>query len=149
MSPGLPDLVMNLKSLGLKIKLDTNGTRPKLLKRLLADGLLDYVAMDIKSPWDKYSQVVGTKVDVKAVQTSVKLLTTMAPAYEFRTTVVPGGLLNETDLLVMGQELAGASKYVLQQFRPVKPLLDPDLEQQQPFPPKEFCRPSPLSCIIM
>lgn len=136
LSSGLPDLVMNLKSLGLKIKLDTNGTRPKLLKKLLADGLLDYVAMDIKSPWDKYRQVVGTKVDVKAVQTSVKLLTTMAPAYEFRTTVVPG-LLNETDLLAMGQELAGASKYVLQQFRPVKPLLDPDLEQQQPFP-KEF-----------
>ncbi len=49
LSPGLPDLVMNLKSLGLKIKLDTNGTRPKLLKRLLADGLLDYVAMDIKA----------------------------------------------------------------------------------------------------
>ncbi len=48
---------------------------------------------------------------------------------------MPGGLLNETDLLVMGQELAGgASKYVLQQFRPVKPLLDPDLEQQQPSP---------------
>lgn len=137
LAPGLPDLVREIKALGLKIKLDTNGTRPDVLGKLLADGLLDYVALDIKAPWEKYSLVTGVPVETAAVRESMYLLKEKAPAYEFRTTVVPG-LLNEADLMALGRELAGAQKYALQQFRPTLPLLDPDLEHQQPYPPEFF-----------
>lgn len=132
LAPKLPHFVRQLKEHGFIVKLDTNGTKPDVLSRLLADGLLDYVAMDVKAPWHKYSLVTCVPVDTEAVRGSINLLRKMAPAYEFRTTVVPG-LLDEADLLNLGQELEGVQKYVLQQFRPTKPLLDPKLEHQQPY----------------
>lgn len=132
LDPGLPDLVQEIRALGLKIKLDTNGTRPGVLARLLADGLLDYVALDVKAPGEKYSVVSGVAATV-AVRDSIELVKEKAPAYEFRTTVVPG-LLDKADLMALGRELAGAKKYVLQQFRSIGPLLDPSLERRPPYP---------------
>jgi pyruvate formate lyase activating enzyme len=132
LDPGLPTFIADLKKLGLMVKLDTNGTQPQILASLLADGLLDYVAMDIKGPKKKYSQIAGVPVDTNTIQDSIDLLKRAAPAYEFRTTVVPG-FLNAADIVTVGQELAGAKKYVLQQFRPAHPLLDPKLEQQPPY----------------
>ena len=134
LDPDLPDLIQQIKQLDLKVKLDTNGTRPEVLADLLRSASLDYVALDVKAPWPKYSLVCGLDV-VSAVQKSIKLIKKLAPAYEFRTTVVPG-LLDKDDLLAIGEILAGAEKYVLQQFRSTGPLLDRSLEGQKPYPEK-------------
>ncbi|HKM39765.1 MAG TPA: anaerobic ribonucleoside-triphosphate reductase activating protein [bacterium] len=135
LDPGLPDLIRRLKELELLVKLDTNGTRPLLLARLLAANMVDYIALDVKAPKVKYGFVCGRDVVAKVTE-SIQLVKEKARNYEFRTTVVPG-LLDKDDLIMIGQELAGADKYVLQQFRPSGPLLDPGLEGRQPYP-EEF-----------
>lgn len=133
LAPELPGFIRRLKRAGLLVKLDTNGTRPEVLRALLAERLLDYVAMDVKAPPAKYGLVAGRPVDLEAIRTSINLIRTAAPAYEFRTTVVPE-LLTEEDLLSIGKELAGSDKYVLQPFRPTHPLINPELELAAPCP---------------
>ncbi|MGI6604673.1 MAG: anaerobic ribonucleoside-triphosphate reductase activating protein [bacterium] len=133
LEPALPGFLRRLKTAGFKVKLDTNGSRPKLLQSILRAGLVDYVAMDIKAPAAKYSLLTGGPVNLEAIAASVDIIRAEAPAYEFRTTVVPG-LLDEEDLVSIGKELAGVEKYVLQQFRPSKPLLEPELEDVHPYP---------------
>lgn len=87
----LPDLIRQIKKLGLKVKLDTNGSNPKLLAHLLNEQLLDYVAMDIKNTPSEYSRTCGTRVDMSKIEASLGLLTQhMSPrfSYELRTTVL-------------------------------------------------------------
>ncbi|MDI3538525.1 MAG: pyruvate formate lyase activating enzyme [Bacillota bacterium] len=133
LAPELTGFIRRLKRAGLLVKLDTNGTRPEVLRALLAERLLDYVAMDVKAPPDKYGLLTGRPVDLEAIHRSINLIRTAAPAYEFRTTVVPE-LLTEKDILDIGRELAGSDKYVLQPFRPAHPLIDPQLELAAPCP---------------
>jgi pyruvate formate lyase activating enzyme len=133
LAPELTGFIRRLKRTGLKVKLDTNGTRPEVLRALLAERLVDYVAMDVKAPLAKYGLLAGRPVDLQAIRTSIDVIRTAASAYEFRTTVVPG-LLTEQDLFTIGRELAGSDKYVLQPFRPTHPLLDPELELAAPCP---------------
>ncbi|MEW6662146.1 MAG: anaerobic ribonucleoside-triphosphate reductase activating protein [Bacillota bacterium] len=106
-----------VKEMGFKVKLDTNGSNPRVLGQLLKSGLLDYVAMDIKAPPDRYREVTRSRVNPEDIQASVYLLMTGNIDYEFRTTVVPG-LITEEYLLSIAGWLAGARKYVLQQYKP-------------------------------
>lgn len=117
------DLICQLKGSGFKVKIDTNGTRPAVLAGLLEKGLLDYVAMDVKGPPEKYHLLTGVKADLGAIEESIALLKDSRVAYEFRTTVVPGLLLEE-DLLALGYMLRGAKRYVLQAFRPADSVID-------------------------
>jgi pyruvate formate lyase activating enzyme len=134
LAPVLEEFVRSLKASGFKVKLDTNGTRPEIIARLLAGGLLDYVAMDVKGPPAKYDLLTGTSgVDLEAVKESIALLKNSRVACEFRTTAVPGLLLEE-DLLTTGRLLAGARRYVLQQFRPGNTLLDAGFRELPPYP---------------
>lgn len=133
LAPGLEEFVRSLKSQGFKVKLDTNGSRPGILGRLLEEGLLDYIAMDVKAPPEKYNFLTGTRVDLEAINESIALLKNSQVTYEFRTTVVPGLLLEE-DVLAIGEMLAGARHYVLQQFRPAGTLLNPDLQELLSYP---------------
>ncbi|WP_156275884.1 anaerobic ribonucleoside-triphosphate reductase activating protein [Neomoorella glycerini] len=133
LAPGLEEFIRSLKSCGFKVKLDTNGTHPGILARLLTDGLLDYVAMDVKAPPGKYNLLAGTKVDLESVRESIALIKNSRIAYEFRTTVVPGLLLEE-DLLAIGRLLRGARRYVLQQYQPAGTLLDADFQALRPYP---------------
>jgi len=126
----LPEFINQIKKLGYLVKLDTNGTNPAMLERLLSDKLIDYVAMDIKAPLEKYKKVVGPTVSLENIQRSVEL-TRLAPDYEFRTTVLPA-LHARRDLLSIGRWLEGAKKYYLQQFRPTK-CLDSAYEQAKPY----------------
>ena len=126
----LPEFIRKIKDLGYLVKLDTNGSNPVALERLLNDRLVDYVAMDIKAPLEKYKKVVGPKVSLQDIQRSVEL-TRSAPDYEFRTTVLPR-LHSAKDILSIGRWLQGAKKYYLQQFRPTK-CLDSAYEQEKPF----------------
>ncbi|NLV91367.1 MAG: anaerobic ribonucleoside-triphosphate reductase activating protein [Firmicutes bacterium] len=113
----LVKLLSAIKSLGLQVKLDTNGTKPEVLEQLLERDLIDYVAMDIKAPLERYQEVCRVAVDTDAIKRSVEILRRGLVAYEFRTTV-PRSLLSEDDLLQMGQWLQGAVRFVLQAYQP-------------------------------
>ena len=123
---GLADFLAEVKALGLKVKLDTNGTRPEVLATLLERGLVDYVALDLKAPFPRYPEFTGVREDVSGrVKQSVRILREWAPDYELRTTVVPG--LSQADLEAIAQEARGAKRYVLQPFfvPQGKELIDP------------------------
>jgi len=126
----LPDFFGRIKELGFLAKLDTNGSNPAMLEKLLNERLIDYVAMDIKAPLEKYKKIVGSGVSLEKIQQSVELARS-APDYEFRTTVLPN-LHTRKDLLSIGRWLEGAKKYYLQQFRPSK-CLDSAYEQVEPY----------------
>lgn len=111
----LPEFIAKIKKLGYAVKLDTNGYKPEVLRDLLAAGLLDYVAMDIKNCLSKYEFTTGVESDVEKIKASVELLKSSGIDYEFRTTVVKEFHSRE-DLLQIGQWIKGCPKYYLQQF---------------------------------
>ncbi len=89
LQPDLPELLAAIKALGYSVKLDTNGMRPDLLKKLVGDGLVDYVAMDIKNSPDRYAETVGVpRLLLRPIEESAAFLLSGAVNYEFRTTVV-------------------------------------------------------------
>lgn len=111
----LKEKIIRIKKLGYKIKLDTNGSNPKVLKDLLDENLLDYVAMDIKSSFDKYDIVAGQKVNLPLVLESIKLLKNAGIDYEFRTTLIEE-IHDFEDIKKIGELIKGAKKYYLQKF---------------------------------
>lgn len=129
----LPRFVKKIKKLGYVVKLDTNGSNPKMLKRLIKDKLIDYVAIDVKLPKEKYPKILKTKVD--DIEKSVELLKNSRIDFEFRTTVVPT-IHTKEDFLKIAKWIGGPKvKYYLQNFRPEK-TLDPKFEKIKPYPDK-------------
>lgn len=123
----LPELLKKVKDMGFQVKLDTNGTNPKMLRQILQDGLCDYVAMDIKNCPDKYTATCGG-VDVLAqVKDSVSLLMASGMEYEFRTTVMHPYHTPE-DLEKIGRWLQGAKRYFIQGFVDSGDLLSQECE---------------------
>lgn len=115
----LPELLRGIRALGFLTKLDTNGTRPEVLARLLDAGLVDYVAMDIKAPLDeRYTAVTGRECDLAALRASMALLRGWDPGgqrYEFRTTAewhTDLAALEAIALEIMAQELWALQPYV-------------------------------------
>lgn len=116
MHNGIYDFIKKVKELGLLVKLDTNGCYPEKLKELIDDGLVDYVAMDIKNSPAKYAQTTGIEnFDITPVSESIKILLEGKTDYEFRTTIV-NELHTTQDVVEMGKMIQGAEKYFLQQF---------------------------------
>ncbi len=112
----IAQLLAFCKSFGFSVKLDTNGSFPDKLEALISEGLVDYVAMDIKSSPERYALACGVKdYDVTPVMKSVELLMNGKTEYEFRTTVVRELHTNE-DLISIGKWITGARAYFLQQF---------------------------------
>lgn len=124
----LPHFIKRVKQLGLLVKLDTNGSRPDVVEQLLDARLLDYAAMDVKAPLDRYDALCGTPVDPSAIRRSIALLIERAPDYEFRTTAAP--TLGAADITAIADLLSGAKRYVLQRFisPEEKTLVDPTWE---------------------
>ncbi|MFX1536409.1 MAG: anaerobic ribonucleoside-triphosphate reductase activating protein [Promethearchaeota archaeon] len=118
----LEDFIKKIKQLGFLVKLDTNGTRPEVLKQLFDKQLLDYVAMDVKAPFERYQEVTRSKVDVSKIKESIRLLKTSKISYEFRTTVVRE-FITLQDLNLIGKEIDGALLGVIQNFTPTKCLV--------------------------
>ena len=112
----LPAFCTSAKSLGLLVKLDTNGSCPAVLKELLAQGLVDYVAMDVKAPPSLYAKLAGVDVEWNVIQESMHVLATSGVAYHFRTTVVPS-LLSDDDVDEIVRLLPAGSTHVRQDFR--------------------------------
>ncbi len=117
---GLEAFVMKLKEMGFSVKLDTNGSKPNVIESLLNKNLLDYIAMDVKAPLEKYQGVVRAKVDVKDIQKSIRLIMESGVDYEFRTTAVKE-LLSPEDLLEIGKLIKSAKRYYIQKFLPTLP----------------------------
>ncbi|MCR5684084.1 MAG: anaerobic ribonucleoside-triphosphate reductase activating protein [Lachnospiraceae bacterium] len=122
----LPDFIKRLRDeTGLSIKLDTNGTAPDMLKELLDNRLIDYVAMDIKSSPDGYAKATGLNtVSMSELFSSVDMIIDSGIEYEFRTTVVDG-LHTETDFLEIGKWIKGAKRYFLQCYKDSGDLIAP------------------------
>lgn len=112
-------LCSTLKNMGLSIKLDTNGTNPEILKKLIDQKFVDYIAMDIKAPLNetKYSKATGIKIqkNLSKIKQSIELLKKSNINYEFRTTVVPT-LHTEDDIIQICLTLKGCKKFFLQKF---------------------------------
>lgn len=111
----LKEFIAKIKSRGLLVKLDTNGTNYELLKNLIDEKLVDYVAMDIKNSPDAYEKTAGAHVNLDGIRRSVELLKTNIIPYEFRTTLVADHHTTET-IIDMSHWLAGADKLYLQHF---------------------------------
>ena len=124
----LPVFIKRIKDLGYSVKLDTNGTNPEMLRVLVREKLVDYIAMDVKAPLDKYESVARVKVDPGKIAESVDIVKAF-PEHEFRTTVVPE-LLAREDILAIAEWLKGAKRFFIQQFKPTKTLDKAFLEKQ-------------------
>lgn len=115
--PDLPDLIREIKALGFHIKLDTNGSNPNMIKSLVNEKLIDYIAMDIKNSKEKYALTSGIpEINIKQVEDSVTFLLTSMIPYEFRTTIVKEFHTME-DMLSIGEWIQGAKAYYLQSFQ--------------------------------
>lgn len=117
LQPDLPEFIGKIRELGCLVKLDTNGYRPQVLRQLLEEGMLDYVAMDIKASPDNYQKAAGCPgLDFSRIEESIALLKSCKIPYEFRTTVVQG-LHTVQEFDAIGRLLEGSRTYYLQAFR--------------------------------
>lgn len=128
----LPEFIKKIKNLGYLVKLDTNGSFPEILAKLIKAKLIDYIAMDLKAPAAKYEAVTGVKADFKNIAKSVKMIRESGLPYEFRTTVVPG-LLDKDDIAETGKIIKGAALWYLQNFKSNVELVGRDLEKRVPY----------------
>lgn len=126
MQSGIEEFLRKVKELGYLVKLDTNGSFPKKLKSIVADGLVDYVAMDIKNSREKYNLTADCKVNLADIEESIAFLMSGAVDYEFRTTVVKE-YHNAEDIKAIGEWIKGAQKYFLQNFVDSGDLIKSDL----------------------
>lgn len=122
------NFIQKIKRRGFAVKLDTNGTRPDILKKIIDGKIVDYIAMDIKNRPEKYAATTGIKGDMERIRLSVQMIMRSRIPYEFRTTVVPG-LHVEADFLAIAEWISGAPKYYLQEYREMR-ILDPLLKKK-------------------
>lgn len=133
----LPEFIKKIKDMGLLVKLDTNGSNPKMLKKLIKHKLIDYIAMDIKAPLPKYAKVVNVKADTNKIKKSIKLIMKSGLPYEFRSTLLPK-LHNKEDVIKMAKLIKGAQNYFLQKFIPGKKHNNPEFNKLKPFSDKQM-----------
>lgn len=132
LEPDLLDFMRRVRDQGFGVKLDTNGTRPDVLRRVLDEGLADLVAMDIKNSPQKYALTAGVgNFPMERVNESISLLMSGSTPFEFRTTVVDG-LHDPEDLAAIGRWIAGEEPYFLQNFKDSGDLIDPSMRGKTP-----------------
>lgn len=136
--PKLISFMREVKQRNFLIKLDTNGVHPEFIQEVIDENLVDYIAMDIKSPLSKYSQTVARPVDTDAIKSSIKVIIGSDIPYEFRTTIVRS-MLSIEDIEEIGREIKGAANYYLQKFVPTK-ILNPQFLKKVTYNDEEFAR---------
>lgn len=125
LQPGLKEFIRRVKTLGYLVKLDTNGYRPDVLWELMGEGLLDYVAMDVKASRKNYAQAAGLEgLDIAAIEMSMGIIRSSGIAYEFRTTVVKG-IHTPEDMEDIGRWLSGCRAFYLQAYRDNENVMEP------------------------
>ncbi len=133
----LEPFLEKIRKMGFLIKLDTNGSNPDVLKDLLSANLVDYIAMDIKAPLEKYSEVAKVPIDKTDIQESIELIKQSTVDHEFRTTIARN-ILSREDIVNIAKMLQGEKLYILQRCVPTK-ILDPlFLAQFEPYTHEEL-----------
>jgi pyruvate formate lyase activating enzyme len=135
----LQDFLKRLKEMGFLTMIHTNGTRPEIIKELIANRLVDYICMDLKGDFENYSKFNGVKVDMGKIKESVKLISESGLELEFRTTVVPSlhDLPNLLKLAKQLQVISGRPQWFLQQFQSVN-CFDPKFKKLKPYSKEEL-----------
>lgn len=117
----LPFYLREIKKMGYPVKLDTNGSNPQMIEELINEGLVDFIAMDIKTGFNHYEDATSNFASVRLIKQTIEKILSSGLKHEFRTTVVPG-LVDRHDVLAIAEEIKGADIYILQQFNPQKTL---------------------------
>ena len=134
----LPDFIEKIKNLGYKVKLDTNGTNPDMIKQLFNDGLVDYFAMDIKNDKKAYAKIIGFDAfDTAKVEKTVEFFLTAPVKYEFRTTLV-NEFHTKENMINIGKWIKGADKYFLQKFKENENCIEQGFSPVEEEKAKEF-----------
>lgn len=118
---GLVEFMRSVKDMGFLIKFDTNGTFPEVLETVIEQKLADYIAMDIKGPAHKYSDIAGTQVDMNSILRSISSIMNSGIDYEFRTTWAMEQL-SLSDIEEIALMIKNAKRFALQRFNPSKHL---------------------------
>lgn len=113
--PSIFEIIPKIKSIGLLVKLDTNGTNPQVIQKLVEQNLIDYIAMDIKNGLSSYSKTIGTETDLNKIKQSIEYIKNCGLSYEFRTTLVKE-LHAERDIKEIAVMLKDCKKLFLQKF---------------------------------
>ncbi|MBU1077298.1 MAG: anaerobic ribonucleoside-triphosphate reductase activating protein [Spirochaetes bacterium] len=129
---GLADFLKEIKRSGFSVKLDTNGSNPDVLNNLITRKLIDYIAMDIKAPFDKYDTVTDSDVNIDDIRSSIGIIESSGLEYEFRTTVVQP-FLNIKDLQTMGTYFKDKSRYKIVNFNAAEKIIDQNLLQEEQY----------------
>jgi len=132
----LINFAREIKELGFKLKLDTNGSNPTIMHKLIEQKLIDYIAMDIKSDIMHYNEACGVDVSAHDILLSISIIMSCGLPYEFRTTIVPG-LHDENTIKGIASLIKGTPKYAIQQFKPIN-TLDPTYIKIVPFSESEM-----------
>lgn len=130
------EVIKKIKNMGFLVKLDSNGSHPEILEKIINKKLVDYLAMDIKAPLKDYSKIMGWPVEVEKLKKSIELIINSGIDYEFRTTIAKS-LTSKDDLLNIAKTIRGAKKYFLQKFIPTK-MNDPYLKNRSSYSNKEL-----------
>lgn len=117
LQPDLSRFIADVKEMGFKVKLDTNGSNLQIVQDMLDGGMLDYVAVDYKAPWPRYDEICGCPVDVQAVRHTMDIVIRSGIDYELRTTVLPE--LSISNLINMARSMPELNRYALQLYRPL------------------------------
>lgn len=123
MQPDLPEFCAKIKEMGFLVKLDTNGTAPDVVAKLIDKKLVDYIAMDIKMPLNEYAELVGVPVDPEPMQRTIDLIKKSGVDHEFRTTVI-AEFHTPDRMKKIAETAAGCQRFTIQNFRNGK-VLDP------------------------
>lgn len=143
--PALDELLSALHAERIPVKLDTNGTAPSKLEAILAEGLVDFVALDVKSMPERYDRVTGVAGTWSLVERSIRTIIASGVDHEFRTTCYPSAV-DTADLPVIASLLVGGRRFAIQQFRPQR-TLDPGAATVRPHAP-ESLRRAALCCTV-
>lgn len=115
----LVPFIKKIKKMGFAVKLDTNGSQPQVVEALFDEKMIDFIAMDIKGPLEKYESIAGVPVDSKKIKESIKIILKARVPHEFRTTIVQSQLTPK-DILKIATLTSGAESYAMQKYIPVK-----------------------------
>lgn len=112
----IAQFMLQIKAMGLQVKLDTNGSKPDFLQQLITNKIPDYIAMDIKSPWEQYRTLTGIEVDTTLLKRSVELIATSDIPHQFRTTFAPH-LITESNLQTIAGYIPQGSSYIVNPYK--------------------------------
>ena len=132
----LTEFICGIKTMGYLVKIDTNGSHPEIMKSLIERHLVDYIAMDVKAPPDKYKKISRSAIDPALITESIRLIRESNLPHEFRTTIVKSQL-DKKDIRIIAKLIRGADCHVLQKFVPSK-VLDQRFLKKKTYSDEEF-----------